>query len=103
MLKIVGKFLVELRTMLDDKNVVCEITDPALDHLVENGFDSKMGARPMQRYIDKHIKRPLSKLLLFGDLRDGGTLTIDVADEKIILNTKKIKVTDEKTAEVTNN
>ena len=103
MLKIVGKFLVELRTMLDDKNVVCEITDPALDHLVENGFDSKMGARPMQRYIDKHIKRPLSKLLLFGDLRDGGTLTIDVADEKIILNTKKVKVTDEKTAEVTNN
>ena len=103
MLKIVGKFLVELRTMLDDKNVVCEITDPALDHLVENGFDSKMGARPMQRYIDKHIKRPLSKLLLFGDLRDGGTLTIDVANEKIVLNTEKIKVTDEKTAEVTNN
>ena len=62
-----------------------------------------MGARPMQRYIDKHIKRPLSKLLLFGDLRDGGTLTIDVANEKIVLNTEKIKVTDEKTAEVTNN
>ena len=85
MLKIVGKFLVELRTMLDEKNVKCEITDPALDHLVDNGFDSKMGARPMQRYIDKNIKRPLSKLLLFGDLRDGGTVTIDVVDGEIVL------------------
>ena len=85
MLKIVGKFLVELRTMLTDRNVKCEITDPALDHLVDNGFDSKMGARPMQRYIDKNIKRPLSKMLLFGDLRDGGTVTIDVEDGEIVL------------------
>jgi len=93
MLKIVGKFLVELRTMLDEKNVKCEITDPALDHLVDNGFDSKMGARPMQRYIDKNIKRPLSKLLLFGDLKNGGTVTIDVKDGEIVLKpiTEKVK------------
>jgi ATP-dependent Clp protease ATP-binding subunit ClpA len=93
MLKIVGKFLVELRTMLDDKNVKCVITDPALDHLVDNGFDSKMGARPMQRYIDKNIKRPLSKLLLFGDLKNGGTVTIDVKDGEIVLKpiTEKVK------------
>ncbi len=102
MLKIVGKFLLELRQMLDEKNVVCEITDPALDHLVENGFDSKMGARPMQRYIDKHIKRPLSKILLFGDLRNGGVLKIDVKDGKIILNPETQKVKNE-VAEVTNN
>ena len=70
--------------------------------LVENGFDSKMGARPMQRYIDKHIKRPLSKLLLFGDLRNGGTLKIDVKDKKLILNAETIKVKNE-VAEVTNN
>ena len=102
MLKIVGKFLLELRQMLDEKNVVCEITDPALDHLVENGFDSKMGARPMQRYIDKHIKRPLSKILLFGDLRNGGVLKIDVKDGKIILKPETQKVKNE-VAEVTNN
>jgi ATP-dependent Clp protease ATP-binding subunit ClpA len=88
--------------MLDEKNVVCEITDPALDHLVENGFDSKMGARPMQRYIDKHIKRPLSKILLFGDLRDGGVLKIDVKDGEIILKPETQKVKNE-VAEVTNN
>ena len=102
MLKIVGKFLLELRHMLDEKNVTCVISDPALDHLVENGFDSKMGARPMQRYIDKHIKRPLSKILLFGDLRNGGTLKIDVKDNELILNTETIKVKNE-VAEVTNN
>ena len=102
MLKIVGKFLLELRQMLDEKNVVCEITDPALDHLVENGFDSKMGARPMQRYIDKHIKRPLSKILLFGDLRNGGVLKIDVKDGEIILKPETQKVKNE-VAEVTNN
>ena len=83
MLKIVGKFLVELRNMLTERNVKCEITDSALDHLVDNGFDSKMGARPMQRYIDKNIKRPLSKMLLFGELKDGGTVKIDVADSSI--------------------
>jgi|TARA_R110001592_G_scaffold41877_5_gene136435 ATP-dependent Clp protease ATP-binding subunit ClpA len=92
MLKIVGKFLLELKTMLDDKNVVCEITDDALDHLAENGFDSKMGARPMHRYIDKEIKRPLSKMLLFGDLREGGTLKIDVVDNQLHLTPAKHKV-----------
>ena len=93
MLKIVGKFLLKLKNMLDDKNVVCEISDDALDHLVENGFDDKMGARPMHRYIDKQIKRPLSKMLLFGDLKDGGTLKIDVADNKLHLKpiTEKVK------------
>tara|TARA_R110000823_G_scaffold116811_1_gene239990 strand:- start:846 stop:2207 length:1362 start_codon:yes stop_codon:yes gene_type:complete len=94
MLKIVGKFLLELKTMLDDKNVVCEITDDALDLLVENGFDSKMGARPMHRYIDKEIKRPLSKMLLFGDLKDGGTLKIGVADNKLHLKPIKQTVKD---------
>ena len=84
MLKKSGKFLVELRTMLHDKNVKCEITDPVLDHLVDNGFDSKMGARPMQRYIDKNIKRPQVKCC-FPRSRDGGTVTIDVEDGEIVL------------------
>jgi len=85
-IKIVGKFLLELKEMLDDKKVTCEITDEAIDLIVDKGFDSKMGARPLHRYIDKEIKRPLSKMLLFGDLRDGGTLKIDVAEGKLSLN-----------------
>ena len=60
-IKIVGKFLLELRTMLDEKKVKCEITDEAIDLIVDNGFDSKMGARSLHRYIDKEIKRPYQR------------------------------------------
>ena len=52
-----------------------------------------MGARPLQRVIDKEIKRPLSKLLLFGELKDGGKLEIDVKDEEFILKTEEVKHT----------
>lgn len=88
-IKIVGKFLVELKTMLDDKKVKCEITDEAIDLIVDKGFDNKMGARPLHRYIDKEIKRPLSKMLLFGDLKDGGNLKIDALDSQLVLTTQK--------------
>jgi len=88
MMKIVGKFLVELKDMVVDKNVNITITDEALDALVDKGFDSKMGARPLQRVIDKEIKRPLSRELLFGKLKSGGNLTVDYNSEldQFILN-----------------
>jgi len=94
-IKIVGKFLLELRTMLDDKNISCEISDDAIDYIVEKGFDSKMGARPMHRFIDKEIKRPLSKMMLFGDLRDGGLLKIDIANDVLTLIAQKQNIADE--------
>jgi ATP-dependent Clp protease ATP-binding subunit ClpA len=72
--------------MVKDKGVVINITDEALDYLVDKGFDPKMGARPLQRVIDKEIKRPLSKELLFGKLKTGGTLTIDIVDNEVSLN-----------------
>jgi ATP-dependent Clp protease ATP-binding subunit ClpA len=80
MLKIVGKFLLELKTQVKDKNVAVKVTDEALDALVDKGFDPKMGARPLQRVIDKEIKRPLSRKLLFGELKNGGQVTIDYQD-----------------------
>ena len=92
MLKIVGKFLVELKTMVVSKGVTISITDETLDYLVEKGFDSKMGARPLQRVIDKEIKRPLARALLFGDLKSGGKLTVDVNDKGIVLKTEGITV-----------
>jgi ATP-dependent Clp protease ATP-binding subunit ClpA len=85
MLKIVGKFLLELKDQVKDKNVKIAITDETLDYLVEKGFDPKMGARPLQRVIDKEIKMPLARELLFGKLKDGGNLTIDVVDNAIAL------------------
>ena len=85
MLKIVGKFLVELKDQVKDKAVKIVITDETLDYLVDKGFDPKMGARPLQRVIDKEIKMPLARELLFGKLKDGGNLTIDVVDNTIVL------------------
>ena len=48
------------------------LTDDAIDWLIKKGFNSKMGARPLQRVIDEEIKKPLSKMILFGELTDGG-------------------------------
>lgn len=93
MIKIVGKFLVQLKEMLKDKEVDISITDEAIDILVDKGFNQKMGARPLQRVIDKEIKRPLSKLLLFGSLKTGGKVKINVKDGNFILEKEEIKHT----------
>jgi ATP-dependent Clp protease ATP-binding subunit ClpA len=92
MIKIVGKFLVELKGMVKDKGVVITISNEALDYLVEKGFNKKMGARPLQRVIDKEIKQPLSRQLLFGDLKNGGKLHIDAKDSNLILEFAKEEV-----------
>ena len=91
MMKIVGKFLVELKAQVKDKQVDITISDEALDYLVEKGFNKKMGARPLQRVIDKEIKRPLSRQLLFGELKDGGKCKIDLVKKELVLvyDTKK--------------
>jgi len=90
MYKIVVKFIDELKQQVSDKGIRIRINDAAINHLIEKGFDSKMGARPLQRVIDKEIKRPLSRMMLFGDLKDGGSLTITLIDGAITL-TKKVK------------
>jgi len=92
MIKIVGKFLLDLKNMVKDKNIKLEITDEAIDYLVDKGFDSKMGARPLQRVIDSEIKRPLSRQMLFGELKDGGTALIDVDDGAIAVRLKESAV-----------
>ena len=86
MMKIVGKFLVELKDMVADKGVSIKISDEALDYLVDKGFNRKMGARPLQRVIDQEIKRPLSRQLLFGDLKNGGKLNISVSGKELVLD-----------------
>ena len=96
LMKIVGKFLLELKTMVKDKNIAIDITDEALDYLVDKGFDPKNGARPLQRVIDKEIKRPLSRQILFGTLKGGGSVTIDFRNEEIKLDV----VTDDQTETV---
>jgi ATP-dependent Clp protease ATP-binding subunit ClpA len=88
MIKIVGKFMVELKEQIRDKGIKVKLKDDAIDLLIKKGFDSKMGARPLQRIIDKEIKRPLAKLMLFGDLKNGGILTVGVDGDDIALLVK---------------
>ncbi|HEY8578953.1 MAG TPA: ATP-dependent Clp protease ATP-binding subunit ClpA [Beijerinckiaceae bacterium] len=81
--QIVDKFIAQLEMQLGDRNVTIELTDEARNWLVENGYDEQMGARPMARVIQQHIKTPLADEVLFGRLKGGGPVRVVVtADEK---------------------
>jgi len=86
---IVKKFLLELNTMTVEKNVEVNANDKAIDYLIEKGFDAKLGARPLARIIDEEIKKPLSRMILFGDLQDGGRVEVTVVDDKVKIDFKK--------------
>jgi ATP-dependent Clp protease ATP-binding subunit ClpA len=94
MTKIVTKFVDELRNQVKDKGIKIKIDKDAINWLIDKGFDAKMGARPLQRIIDKEIKRDLAKMMLFGDLKSGGWLTISTDEDKLSLvaRPKLIKV-----------
>ncbi len=91
MVKVVNKFIAELSAQVKEKGIKIKIDKSAIELLIEKGFDSKMGARPLQRTIDQLIKRPLSKMMLFGELKNGGHLTIGSLNGEITL-TKRIKI-----------
>ena len=76
--QVVEKFVLQLEAQLMDRNVSIEITKAAADWLGEKGYDSKMGARPLGRVIQEHIKKPLAEELLFGKLTKGGVVKVGV-------------------------
>ena len=76
--RVVDKLVVELEAKLGSNNVTFELDDAAREWIAERGYDPKMGARPMARIIQEHIKRPLAEELLFGSLADGGHVRITV-------------------------
>jgi ATP-dependent Clp protease ATP-binding subunit ClpA len=88
MIKVVMKFIDELKEQVKEKAIRIKIDKDAINWLIDKGFDAKMGARPLQRVIDKEIKRDLARMMLFGDLKNGGWLTITVVDDKISLISK---------------
>ncbi|MEM9316223.1 MAG: ATP-dependent Clp protease ATP-binding subunit ClpA, partial [Pseudomonadota bacterium] len=76
-LTVVDKFLAELQGQLDEKRITLDVDEDARLWLVEKGYDKNMGARPMDRVIQEHIKKPLAELVLFGPLASkGGTALI---------------------------
>ncbi len=87
--QVVDKFIVELQVQLDEKGVSLELTPDARKWLAENGYDKSMGARPMSRLIQEHLKKELANELLFGELTKGGVAKVGVKKGKLVINYEK--------------
>ena len=85
--KVVDKQIDEVRTMVAGKKVTIELDPAARAWLALKGFDRAFGARPMARLIERVVKKPLSELLLFGSLVDGGAVRVVVDNDEIKLVT----------------
>ena len=86
-LQVVEKFVLQLEAQLMDRGVSIELTRAAAEWIAEEGYDDKMGARPLGRVIQEHIKKPLAEELLFGKLAKGGVVQVGIKDGKLDLRT----------------
>jgi ATP-dependent Clp protease ATP-binding subunit ClpA len=84
-MQVVEKFVLQLEAQLMDRNVHIELTPEAAQWLGDHGYDDKMGARPLGRVIQEHVKKPLAEELLFGRLTKGGVVRVAVKDDRIDL------------------
>ena len=84
--QVVDKFIVELQVQLDEKSVSLEITKDAKKWMAAHGYDKAMGARPMARMIQEHLKKPLANELLFGELTKGGVAKVSVKKDRLVLS-----------------
>ncbi len=80
---VVNKFIFELEQQLADKKVALTVDEDARVWLAEKGYDPQMGARPMTRVIQNHIKKPLANEVLFGELANGGSVRVFVKDGEL--------------------
>ncbi len=88
---VVDKFLVELQAQLDDKHVLLDVDEDARTWLAEKGYDRLMGARPMARVLQEHLKKPLAEMILFGKLADkGGRVAVSVKDGALVLEAEVV-------------
>jgi ATP-dependent Clp protease ATP-binding subunit ClpA len=83
---VVDKFIIQLEAQLEEKRVNIIVDDDARRWLAEQGYDPKMGARPMARVIQEYIKKPLAEDILFGRLAKGGDVRITVSEGKLVLD-----------------
>ena len=98
--KVVQKFVMQLEAQLSERNVTFDLSEAAIDWLASRGYDEKMGARPLSRVIQEHIKKPLANEILFGKLKKGGVVKVgvkkddkgaDVLDLEAISETAPVK------------
>ncbi len=83
-LKVVEKFILQLEAQLAERQVNIELSTEAAAWLATKGYDHQMGARPLSRLIQEEVKKPLAEELLFGKLKEGGTVRILLADDKLV-------------------
>ncbi|MCB1382416.1 MAG: AAA family ATPase, partial [Notoacmeibacter sp.] len=76
--KVVQKFVMQLEAQLSERGVTFDLTPEAIEWLATKGYDERMGARPLGRVIQEHIKKPLAEEVLFGKLKKGGTVRVSV-------------------------
>ncbi len=93
--RVVEKLLVEIETQLEGKRVSLQLDDAARRWIAKTGYDPKMGARPMARVIQEHIKRPLAEELLFGKLVEGGLVRVSVKADESGLDLECVPATSE--------
>jgi ATP-dependent Clp protease ATP-binding subunit ClpA len=102
--QIVDKGIAELQEQLNGQRVTLAITDRARTWLAVNGYNRKFGARPLARLVDREIRHPLADQILFGALKDGGNVTVDEHDNKLVFTYEprpaEHKTTQKETAEV---
>ncbi|MDD8023082.1 MAG: ATP-dependent Clp protease ATP-binding subunit ClpA [Paracoccaceae bacterium] len=89
-IQVVDKFVLQLEAQLIDRNVHIELSPEAANWLAEKGYDDRMGARPLGRVIQEHIKKPLAEELLFGRLTKGGVVKVGVKDDAIVLDVEEL-------------
>ncbi|WP_416797910.1 ATP-dependent Clp protease ATP-binding subunit ClpA [Ciceribacter azotifigens] len=80
--QVVQKFVMQLEAQLSERNVTFDLAPEAIAWLATRGYDEKMGARPLARVIQEHIKKPLANEILFGKLKKGGVVKVGVKKDE---------------------
>ena len=80
--QVVQKFVLQLEAQLAERGVTIELSDAAVRWLADKGYDERMGARPLGRVIQEYVKKPLADEVLFGKLKNGGTVKLDVTSDE---------------------
>ena len=86
---IITLLMAELNGRLSDREITVELTDAAVSFIVEHGYDPVYGARPLKRFLQKHVETLSAKLILSDQVREGDTILIDVSKETLTADVKK--------------
>ena len=101
--KVVEKFILELESQLDNKNVFINISSEAANWLGKEGYDHNMGARPLSRLIQEKVKKPIAEEILYGVLEKGGTVDVSLKKGELNFKYKLLKNKDKNKKELIKN